>query len=153
MLDLFNKIWSEGHIPRKFKHAIVCPISKPNKDKKDPASYRPIALTSHLGKILETMINNRLSYTIEKENIINENQSGFRNNRSTMDLLAKLENDITLAKSKKQTLGATFLDLEKAYDTMWRGGLLMELNKHNITGNLYNYILNFLQDSTFQTKL
>lgn len=46
-----------------------------------------------------------------------------------------------------------FLDLEKAYDTMWREGLLCKVQKLGIRGNLYNYIKSFNEERTFQVKV
>ena len=67
ILDFFNEIWTSGKIPKMFKHAIVVPISKPDKDPKKTESYRPIALTDHLGKIMESEITNRLNYILERK--------------------------------------------------------------------------------------
>ena len=75
ILELYNKIWSSGDIPNAFKHAVVVPIPKPGKDPNDLFSYRPISLTSHLGKILETIINKRLVFHLEAKNILSETQA------------------------------------------------------------------------------
>ncbi|GFO12440.1 reverse transcriptase-like protein [Plakobranchus ocellatus] len=109
------------------ENAVVIPIYKQGKDKKDPASYRPISLTSHLGKVLETIINKRLTYHLEANNLMSDTQAGFRKDRQTLDQIAALENSVKAAKTNSRTVGAMFLDQEKAYDTMWREGLLMKL--------------------------
>ena len=46
-----------------------------------------------------------------------------------------------------------FLDLEKAYDTLWKKGLMIEIDKIGIGGNMFNYILHFLNNRTFQVKV
>lgn len=56
VLKLFNQIWDTGQLPLVWKEAIIVPVLKPGKDPSDPSSYRPIALTSHLCKIMERMI-------------------------------------------------------------------------------------------------
>lgn len=53
LLSLYNKIWQEGVIPTEWKKAVIIPIRKPGKDPKQPSNYRPIALTSHMGKTME----------------------------------------------------------------------------------------------------
>ena len=55
-------------------------------------------------------------------------------------------------KLNRQT-AAVFLDLEKAYDQLWRGGALEELQKAGITGQMYNYVQDFLRDRTFQVRV
>ena len=73
LLKFYNFIWNTGKIPQSFKHAVVIPIPKQDKPPNQAASYRPISLTSHMGKVLETMINNRLNTYLDKNNIISKN--------------------------------------------------------------------------------
>ncbi|CAG2219025.1 unnamed protein product [Mytilus edulis] len=73
---------------------------------------------------MESMVNVRLKHLLTEKNIINETQSGFREGRSTLDHLLRLETDIKKAKVRKQFLLAIFLDIEKAFDLVWRFGLL-----------------------------
>ena len=103
---------------------IVIPILKPGKDKTDAASYRPIALTSCLCKILERMVNARLMWHLEKNNFLCAEQSGFRRNRSVTDNLTQLEGLIQDSFLTRKHLIAVFFDLEKAYDTTWKYGIL-----------------------------
>ena len=58
------------------------------------------------------MINERLVWYLEKNNIITEFQSGFRHQRSTNDHLVRLETFIREAFIKKEHLVAVFFDLE-----------------------------------------
>lgn len=85
LLELFNKVWKEGKLPSEWKEAVVIPIRKLGKDPTNPMSYRPIALTSNLCKIMEKMITDRLSYELEKRGLLTSCQSGFRKGRNTMD--------------------------------------------------------------------
>ncbi|GFO17000.1 reverse transcriptase-like protein [Plakobranchus ocellatus] len=126
---------------------------KQGQDEKDPASYRPISLSSHLDKVLESIINNRLPHHLEANNPISDTQAGFHKDRQTLDQTVVLENSVKAAKTNSGTVGTIFLDLEKAYDTMWREGLLMKLKKLGIKGLMYNYIANFNQDRTFQVRV
>ena len=70
------------------------------------------------------MINTRLVYYLESNNLISPVQSGFRSERSTNDNLIRLETFIRDAFIKKEY--AVFFDLEKAYDTTWRYGILRD---------------------------
>ena len=67
LLCLFNKVWEEGNIPRSWKEAIIIPIRKLGKDASKPANYRPIALTSNVCKLMERMVNERLTVLFGKE--------------------------------------------------------------------------------------
>ena len=92
--------------------------SKPNKPEHEPKSYRPIALTSVLCKIMETKIANRPVTELEKNGHLAPTQSGFRKKRSNLDQLTRLESAIRKAKLENRNLVAVFLDLVKAFDLM-----------------------------------
>ena len=59
---------------------VIIPIPKPGKDKTEATNYRPIALTSCICKTMERMINDRLVWFLESNNLISGNQAGFRKN-------------------------------------------------------------------------
>ena len=113
IVHFFNMIWTSSTIPQHFKHAIIVPVPKDGKDLKQPASYRPIALTDHLGKLLETIVNDRLVHFLESKGIINKNQSGFRAKRQCMDQLARLVSEVEKSRKLNRQTAAVFLDLEK----------------------------------------
>ena len=153
LLNIFNGLWVKGQFPETWRQSIIIPIPKPGKDPAHPNSYRPIALTSCLCKIFERMINNRLTYHLEKHSLLTPNQSGFRKGRSTTDQLVRLETFIREAFIRKQHLVAVFFDLEKAYDTTWRYGIMRDLHDLNFRGRLPRFVANYLQDRTFQLRL
>ncbi|CAH2215522.1 jg886, partial [Pararge aegeria aegeria] len=80
---LINQSFNEGYCPDKLKIAKIRPILKKGGKPNDPSSYRPIALLPALSKIFEKTITNRVYGFLEKYNILNEAQYGFRKNRST----------------------------------------------------------------------
>ncbi len=77
IVNFFNKSWASGVVPKCGKEAVIVPISKPGKIKSDPALYRPIALTSNFGKMMERLIVIRLHWFCEKDKLFNFFQSGF----------------------------------------------------------------------------
>ena len=153
VLKLLNYFWEKGEIPQQFKHSIIVPIAKPGKIPTDPKNYRPISLTTHLGKILETIINNRLMNHIETNGIFKDTQSGFRQKRQTMDHVVRMTNDIETCMKKNKINLAVCLDLQRAFDSIHRQGILLEIKKMGITGQMYNYIRCFLEDRTFQVRV
>ena len=90
LLHLYNRCWEGEGIPTKWREATIKTLLKEDKDPKDPTSYRPISLTSCLGKILEKIIANRLIFILESRGILSNNQAGFRPGRCTTDQLLKL---------------------------------------------------------------
>jgi len=85
VLKLYNLIWLNSDFLVSWRHSVVLPVLKPGKDPLNPASYRPISLTSTLCKLMEKLVTNRLTYFVEKHNILSNIQSGLRKGRSTVD--------------------------------------------------------------------
>ena len=101
ILKMFNLIWETGQIPSAWKQSVIVSILKPGNVPSDPTSYRPIALTSHLGKTMERMVTQRLTHHVESKNLISPHQSGFRKGRNTMDSVLCLESEIRKAQANK----------------------------------------------------
>ena len=150
LLHIFNDIWATGVFPDSWRLATVILIPKPGKDHAEPTDYRPIALTSCLFKTLERMINKRLVWYLESNDLISPIQSGFRSERSTNDHLIRLETFIHDAFVNREHVVSVFFDLEKAYDTTWRSGILKDLHDLGLKGRLPLFIQSFLEDRTMQ---
>ena len=153
LLNLFNQVWDGGDFPAEWSEAAVIPIPKPGKDPTSDNSYRPISLTSCLCKTIERIINNRLVYYLEKNNLLTALQSGFRKTRSTTDHLIRLETFIRNSFIKGQHCVGVFFDLEKAYDMTWKHGILKDLYDLDLRGNLPKFIEKFLNDRTFHVRV
>lgn len=153
LLNFFNFIWIEGHLPSCWKAATVIPFLKPGKDPSNPTSYRPIALTSCLGKTFERMVNNRLVYFLETNKLLSPYQCGFRAGRSTVDHLVRLESIVREAFIRSQHCISVFFDLEKAYDTAWRYGILQDIYSFGIRGRLLRCVADFLEGRKFRVQV
>ena len=72
----------------------MIPILKKGKDPKQAASYRPISLTSCVGKTMERVVNQRLKWYLETNDLLAPEQAGFRQFRATEDQTTYLAQEI-----------------------------------------------------------
>ena len=152
-LDILNQFWISGSSPDSWKTSVIVPVLKPGKDSNLAQSYRPIALTSCVSKVYERIINFRLVWFLESNNFLSNRQFGFRKNKCTLDPLLMLTREIQRAFANQcQTIGV-FFDLERAYDTTWRAGILRQLAAWGVGGNLFNSIKNFLSNRYLKVRV
>lgn len=93
-LNILNSLWVNQIIPQSWKTQCVIPVLKQDKPPEDPNSYRPISLSSCLGKIFENMIKTRLDWFVESNGLIPNVQYGFRKGRSCADSFVSLISDL-----------------------------------------------------------
>jgi ribonuclease HI len=155
LLNLYNLVWSSGKMPSVWKTGIVVPIPKQGKDKTDPRSYRPISLTSCLCKVMERMIKNRLEHEFEHNGLLHPWQSGFRKGRRTTDHLVRLTEAAkkALDAGRGNTTIGVFLDVEKAFDMMWRNGVLKKLYDFGYRGRILFWIRDFLDNRRISVRV
>ena len=99
------------------------------------------------------MINARLVSYLETNNLISPVQSGFRSERSTNDTSVRLETFIRDAFVKKEHVVAVCFDLEKAYDTIWKYGILRGLRELGVKGRLAKFLESFLAERSIQVRV
>ena len=90
------------------------------------------------------MINDRLVWYLESNGLISNLQCGFHSKRCTTDHLVHLETIIREAFIRNKHLAAIFFDLEMAYDTMWKYGIMRDLRDLGLKGRLPHFISGFL---------
>ena len=143
--NLFQMSWETSKVPDKWKEAEVKFLRKSGKKSyHDASAYRPISLTSCLCKCLERLITHRLYGFVEHFGLLDDEQEGFRRFRGTTDALLRLTQNIFNGFNQKEHTAALFIDLEKAYDSVWREGLMFKLRKLGLTGRVWKWINSFL---------
>ena len=153
LFSLYHKCWDEGALPTIWQKSIIVPIHKQGKPKSSVESYRPVALTSNCGKLMEKIVLKRLLYYCDKNNIIPTHQAGFRKGRCVTDHLVKLSTQIKKQFAKRKSVLATFIDIKRAYDSVWHERLLFKLKEIGISGTMYMYIKNYLKERSICTRI
>ena len=140
---LFNKILNSSHFPEAWSTGLIVPIYKNKGDRSDCNNYRGITLLSCLGKLFTSILNERLKQYCNVNNIISENQAGFREKYSTTDHIFSLKLLIDLFVSKKLKHFCAFIDYKKAFDSVDRDLLLYKLSQIGVDGRFYSAIKSF----------
>ena len=141
----FNQSLETGIYPRTWNTANISPIPKPGKPHTKASHFRPIAVSSCLGRVMEKILADRLQLYCITHRIFDNNQCGFQTNRSTSDLLTILINDLRAALDNFEPSHLITIDFSKAYDTVWHSGLLFKLARlYHIEGNILRWLHSFM---------
>jgi hypothetical protein len=152
LVQIFNAVLRIHHFPPVWKHARVISILKPGKDPAQPSSYRPISLLDTVGKLFEKILLIRILHQVGECGLLRNEQFGFRPRHSTSLQLARLVERITRNFGEKRLTGVVFLDVAKAFDTVWIDGLLYKLMILNFPSYLVQTISSYLPGRTFEAS-
>jgi len=131
---IFTQSLSTSLLPNDWLKANVYPVHKKGSCS-NVANYRPISLTSICAKVMEHIIYHSIMSHLNGNNILIENQHGFRTNHSCVTQLLKLTEDISSALDCQKQVDLILLDLSKAFDSVPHQRLLAKLRYYS---NSYN---------------
>ena len=125
LTNIFNSILLSGHVPTSFQHGLIVPIPKGrNIDTTNPSQFRGITLLPVINKVFEKLLLTRLSPQVSQ---IHQLQGGFRPKTSCMHTAFVLQEAINHLRSRKKKAYTAYLDVRKAFDTVWHDGLFLKL--------------------------
>ena len=128
---LYKASLKTGEIPTDLKRAIITSIYK-GCSRNLPKNYPPVALTSHLIKILEKILAKNIHQFLETDQKMNPRQHGFRSGRSCLSQLLEHHNKILEELEKSNNVDVIYLDFAKAFDKVDHGILLNTLKKSEL---------------------
>lgn len=130
LVEIINEHLCACEFPPEQKTARIVPILK-NGSPVDPSNYRPISILPTLAKVYETLLYDRIDAYLTKNKVINKNQFGFLKNSGTLAASSVVMNYIqtNLDGASNNIIGATFIDLKKAFDTVPHAPLLKKTGK------------------------
>ena len=155
ILGIFNESWVKGYCPQSWRDAVIVPVPKPGKPAGEIPSYRPIALTSCLAKLMERLVANRLKHIAESAGLWSKDQAGFRAQRCTEDQVLKLSQSVFdgfQCRKPKRTVLA-LLDFSKAYDTIWKADLLATMLRKGVPPRFVAWVKAFLTNRQAKVRL
>ena len=143
LLIFYRSTLESGIIPKTLKSANITPIYKGG-SRAEAKNYRPVALTSHIIKVLERIIVKNMATYLEENNKLNQHQHGFRTGHSCLSqLLAHYEAILENLELNKD-VDVVYLDFSKAFDKVDHGILLHKCRQMGITGKLGVWLHSFL---------
>ena len=128
-----------------WKIARISPIPKVKVPTK-PSDYRPISVLPVISKVFERIILNQVKQFIDKHEVYQSTQSGYRKGHSHISVLVKLRDDIQCALNSSEVAIALFADYSKAFDTIRYDILLKKLNKLGFSSSFIHLINSYLTD-------
>jgi hypothetical protein len=142
---LFNYCLQYSCFPEMWKRAVIFPIPKVSKPV-NAKDYRPISLLPVIAKILEKLVFDQIIEYINKYNILDPLQSGFRKLHSTGTALLRIVEDIRLGLSRNEITVLVLFDFSKAFDCVNHEILISKLRHINFSPSALNWIECYLKN-------
>ncbi len=143
--EVFNHSLEVGAVPDDMKIANVTPIHK--KGPKDiPGNYRPISLTSVVGKLMESVIADRIVDHLESNNLLGDSQHGFRRKRSCLTNLLEFFHHMLSVFDVSRAIDILYLDFKKAFDKVPHKRLMSKVRALGVGGRVADWIEHWLAD-------
>ena len=115
-------------------------------DKQCVNNYRPVSLLPICSKVLERIIYNPMFTCFIENNLISENQSGFKSGDSCVNQLLTITHEIFSSFDDHYEARGVFLDISKAFDKVWHEGIIHKLKWNRISGNSSSLLTDFLRN-------
>lgn len=157
LLAALNRCWESGHYPTQWRRATIVPLAKPGKDVHLPSSYRPISLTSNMGKLFERMLLRRLRFISgdpsHAAKALHVAQAGGQPLRGTEECIAALVDDIAEARANGEWSVTLFFDLKAAFDRVPKHLLVQKLAERKCPRPFLKIIDSFLSNRTARARI
>ena len=140
---IVNRSICSGVFPADYKVAKVCPILKKG-DPLQTKNYRPVALLSAAGMVLEKIVADQVESHFESEGLLGNFQFGFRKNKSTVSEMLTLFEKLQESKEGNQQTLVVLYDLSAAFDTVEPKVLLEKLTLYGFDARSRQWMESYL---------
>jgi exonuclease III len=150
LTTICKKIWEDKKWPKEWTQSLIIPLPKKG-NLKQCQNYRTISLISHPSKVMLKVLLKRLKPMAEE--ILAEEQAGFRPGRSTIEQIFNCRLLIEKHLQHQRELHHNFIDFKKAFDRVWHEGLWQVMRSYNIEEGLIRVIEALYNDASSAVKL
>ncbi|XP_069792574.1 uncharacterized protein, partial [Narcine bancroftii] len=105
-MGLVSKDWRVAHVVPLFKKGSKC----------KPGNYRPVSLTSVVGKLMESVLRDGIYKYLEVQGLLGSNQHDFVRGRSCLTNLIEFFEGVTKKVDEGKAVDVVYLDFSKAFD-------------------------------------
>jgi hypothetical protein len=149
---MVNNCLIQSIMPSRLKQSTVTPVPK-EKMAKSPSQMRPINNMPVIEKSIEAVVINRLMDHLKNNEILSDNQFGFRVNHSTESAIQCYLHEIFLAIDKDEVIITISLDFRRAFETIDRTLLCDKLEIYGIKGKECEWFRNYLSNRSQVTNV
>jgi ribonuclease P/MRP protein subunit RPP40 len=142
---LYNRSLKDGIVPKEWKLANVSALYKKG-SKELAGNYIPVSLTSHVGKVMESVIKDVMVEYLMKNELINASQHGFVKGKSCLTNHLEFFEKVTEWVDNGEPVDVTYLDFQKAFDKVPHKRLLHKVKDMGIEGDLLCWLQDWLKD-------
>ena len=135
--ELCVAVFEGEQLPIEWLRAVKVPVRKTGTGG-DFEHYRGVTLLSVVGKVFAMVVEARLRAFAESRGLLSDSQFGFRQGRACRDALLVLSEVVERRGAGK--VYAAFLDIAKAYPSVWRAGLWRKLLTVGVRGRLWRVL-------------
>jgi len=149
MTAIYNGCLHKGTFTQRWKKALVIPITKPVKTESEEATkFRPISLLDTGGKVLEKLLVNRINIHLYSRGHMNENQFGFRPQKSTIDAAMVDKEFVQHSLAAGDVIALVSLDVQGAFDAAWCPAILKKMRDCGNPKNVYKLTKKYFTELT-----
>lgn len=148
VLRVMNNHLKNGDFPREWKTARLVLLKKSGRPDSEPSGYRPICLLNCVGKLMEQLLNFRLTTELDNLGGLSHSQYGFRKGRSTTDAVIEVTRhcDRMRASKKQKIVAMVTVDVKNAFNSASWQEIVNRLAKIGISWSLRRMIQSYLSD-------
>lgn len=150
--DLINSSFESSIFPSLLKKSVIVPIPKVNGTNKIN-EFRPINTLLSLEKVFEKCAYIQLKNFIQENNVLYEEQSGFRDAHSCESAINVVINEWKDIQQNNEIILAVFLDFKRAFETIDRNILILKLEKYGIGKQALDWCKSYLSDRKQCTRI